>query len=85
MCFSNGTSDRREERWIGSITGHTDKTLILHYGHASTESRDQAMDVLERFAGNEGLSLDLDTVERDALIFSEMRRGLVPEVGLEPT
>ena len=34
-----------------SITGHKDKTLILHYGHASTESRDKAMDVLEQFAG----------------------------------
>ncbi len=36
---------------IGSITGHKDKTLILHYGHATTESRDSAMDVLDNFAG----------------------------------
>jgi hypothetical protein len=40
---------------IGSITGPKDKTLILHYGHASTESRDKAMDVLDECAGNECL------------------------------
>ena len=27
---------------IGSITGHIDRTLILHYGHASAESRSRA-------------------------------------------
>lgn len=70
---------------IGTITGLTDKSLILHYGHASTESKDQAMDVLEKFAGNETLGLGLDTISKDALIYSGMRRGVVPEVGLEPT
>ncbi len=72
---------------IGSITGHADKTLILHYGHTSTESRDKAMDVLESFAGNGalGLGLGLDRVDTNALIFEGMRRGMVPEVGLEPT
>jgi hypothetical protein len=43
------------------------------------------MDVLEAFAGNETLRLGLDTIPKDALIYSGMRRGLVPEVGLEPT
>ena len=43
------------------------------------------MDVLEAFAGNETLGLGLDTIPKDALIYSGMRRGLVPEVGLEPT
>lgn len=66
---------------IGSITGHADKTLILHYGHASTESRDKAMDVLEKFAGKENLGLGLDTVGTDALIYSGNRKGVVPEVG----
>lgn len=66
---------------IGSITGHTDKTLVLRYGHASTESRDQAMDVLEKFAGNENLGLGLDKIGINGLIFEEMRKGLVPEVG----
>ncbi len=75
----------RDLATIGSITGHTDKSLILHYGHASTESRDRAMDVLEDFAGNETLGLGLDRVSKDALIYSGIRRGVVPEVGLEPT
>lgn len=70
---------------IGSFTGHKLKTLILHYGHASTESRDKAMDVLEQFAGTQNLGLGLDSVGMNALIFEGMRKGLVPEVGLEPT
>jgi integrase len=70
---------------IGSITGHKDKTLILHYGHASTESRDKAMDVLEDFAGNETLGLGLDSTGTNGLIYEGSRRSLVPEVGLEPT
>lgn len=71
----------RDLATIGSITGHTDKSLILHYGHASTESKDQAMDVLERFAGNETLGLGLDTVSKDALVYSGIQRGMVPKVG----
>lgn len=71
----------RDLATIGSITGHQDKTLILHYGHASTESRDRAMDVLEKFAGNESLGLGLDTVGKDALIYSGNQKGVVPEVG----
>lgn len=43
------------------------------------------MDVLEKFAGTETLGLGLDTISRDALIYSGMRRDMVPEVGLEPT
>lgn len=34
---------------IGSITGHGDRTLILHYGHASSASKKQAAEVLEDF------------------------------------
>ncbi len=75
----------RDLATIGSITGHADKTLILHYGHASTESRDKAMDVLESFAGSETLGLGLDSIGTNALIYEGSRRSLVPEVGLEPT
>jgi integrase len=75
----------RDLATIGSITGHADKTLILHYGHASTESRDKAMDVLEQFAGKQNLGLDLDTVGMNGVVFEGTRTGLVPEVGLEPT
>ena len=59
--------------------------LDITLRHAATESKDQAMDVLEKFAGNETPGLSLDTTSKDALIYSGMRRGLVPEVGLEPT
>jgi hypothetical protein len=55
------------------------------YGHASAESRDRAMDVLETFAGNEKLGLGLDSADPNALIYGGDRRGVVPEVGLEPT
>ena len=75
----------RDLATIGSITGHADKTLILHYEDASTESRDRAMDGLDSFAGNQNLGLGLDPVGMDALIYSGNRKGLVPEVGLEPT
>jgi integrase len=42
---------------IGSITGQSDRTMILHYGHASQESRDRAMTVLDDFAGTQALGL----------------------------
>ena len=64
----------RDLTTIGSITGHADKTLILHYGHASTESRDRAMDVLETFAGNETLGLGLDSADPNGLIYGRIER-----------
>lgn len=66
---------------IGSITGHKDKTLVLRYAHASNESRGRAMEVLEKFAGNENLGLGLDSVGKDALIYSGNQKVMVPEVG----
>lgn len=66
---------------IGSITGHHDKTLILRYGHASTESRDRAMGVLEKLATSETLGLGLDRTAKDAMIYSGNVKGMVPEVG----
>ena len=59
---------------IGSITGHKDKTLILHYGHATAESRDGAIDVLDDFAGK-GIGRSLDTVPDDLLILSGIGKG----------
>ncbi len=58
--------DGRDLATIGSITGQSDRTMILHYGHASAESRDRAMDALENFAGNEALGLRLDKVDDEA-------------------
>jgi len=66
---------------IGSITGHHDKTLILRYGHASEESRNRAMGVLDKLADDKALGLGLDTVGKDALIYSGNQKVLVPEVG----
>lgn len=66
---------------IGSITGHKDKTLVLRYAHASNESRDRAMGVLEKLATSESLGLGLDTVGKDALIYSGNQKVMVPEVG----
>lgn len=34
---------------IGAITGHSDHHLILHYSHATRESRRKAVNVLENF------------------------------------
>ncbi len=34
---------------VGAITGHTDANLILHYSHATRESRKKATSVLETF------------------------------------
>ena len=49
------------------------------------ESKDQAREVLERFAGNETLGLGLDAKFSNVLFSEGIRGGLVPEVGLEPT
>lgn len=38
---------------IGSITGHSDKTLILHYAHATRASKRIAAQVLDKFAAVE--------------------------------
>jgi integrase len=66
---------------IGSITGHHDKTLILRYGHASEESRNKAMGVLDKLADDQALGLNLDRVGKDAMIYSGNSKGVVPEVG----
>lgn len=38
---------------VGAITGHSDSQLILHYSHATRESRKQAVSVLENFVVGE--------------------------------
>jgi hypothetical protein len=32
---------------VGAITGHSDNQLILHYSHATRDSRRKAIEVLE--------------------------------------
>ena len=68
---------------IGSVTGHADRTLILHYGHASAESRGKAVSVLEDFAGREALGLRLDTKKSKAAKYEQIRKSMVPEERLE--
>jgi len=38
---------------VGSITGHSDANLVLHYSHATRESRKQAVSILENFVVGE--------------------------------
>lgn len=38
---------------VGAITGHSDANLILHYSHATRESRKQAVSVLEDFVAGQ--------------------------------
>lgn len=47
---------------VGAITGHSDSQLILHYSHATRESRKQAVSVLENFVigDREGKELKAD-------------------------
>ena len=70
---------------IGSITGHQDKTMILRYGHATTESQRRAMGVLENFAGFDALGDGLETATNGMDFFLGNQQSMVPEVGLEPT
>jgi integrase len=37
---------------VGAITGHSDANLVLHYSHATRESRKKAVSVLEEFVAN---------------------------------
>lgn len=63
---------------IGSITGHGDATMILRYGHATTESQKRAMSVLENFAGIDALGDGLETVSSNASVYTEKEQSLVP-------
>ena len=38
---------------VGSITGHSDNHLVLHYAHATRESRAKAIQVLDDFSENQ--------------------------------
>ena len=60
---------------IGSITGQSDRTMILHYGHASQESRDRAMTVLDDFAGTQALGLRLDSVPKKPRLFTIIKEN----------
>lgn len=68
---------------IGSITGQSDRTMILHYGHASQESRDRAMTVLDDFAGTQALGLRLDSVPKKLRLLRRSRKDLVPKGGID--
>lgn len=39
---------------VQSVTGHSDKTMVLYYAHATTSSRERAAAALEAYAGNPG-------------------------------
>lgn len=67
---------------IGSITGHKDATMILRYGHATTESQKRAMSVLENFAGIDALGDGMETTTQESSNCTEREQGLVPARGL---
>lgn len=52
---------------VGSITGHSDKTLILHYSHATRESKRIAGKVLDDFGtiDVENYDLKIEMIERE--------------------
>lgn len=66
---------------IGSITGHGDRTMILRYGHATTESQRRAMQVLENFAGFGLVGDGLETTTEDESFSEEIEQGMVPKGG----
>ena len=39
---------------IQSVTGHSDKTMVLYYSHATLASRERAAAALEAYAGDPG-------------------------------
>jgi integrase len=41
---------------IQSVTGHSDKSMVLYYSHATPETSARASDVLEAYAGDESLA-----------------------------
>lgn len=66
---------------IGSITGQGDKTMVMLYGHASSESISRAMNALENFAGIDALGDGLETGSSDAPVLLENSDSLVPKGG----
>lgn len=63
---------------IGSITGHADSTMILRYGHATSESQKRAVGVLDSFAGFDALGDGLETVSKNPSVSTGIDKGLVP-------
>jgi len=47
---------------VGAITGHSDSNLILHYSHATRESRKQAVSILENFVVGEDKKEEISIV-----------------------
>ena len=66
---------------IGSITGHGDRTMILRYGHATTESQRRAIQVLENFAGFDLVGDGLETADKDQQFSEQIEQGMVPKGG----
>lgn len=66
---------------IGSITGHADKTMILRYGHATTESQKRAIRVLENFAGLGARGDGLETALGNGENYEGNQQEMVPKGG----
>ena len=59
---------------VGALTGHSDKTMVMLYSHASQESVNRAYDALESFAGTGTLGLELDTIGKNDDLANESER-----------
>jgi len=51
---------------VGALTGHSDKTMVMLYSHATQQTVNRAYDALESFAGTGTLGLDLDTIAKNS-------------------
>jgi integrase len=56
---------------VGALTGHSDKTMVMLYSHATKKTVNSAYDALESFAGTGTLGLDLDTIAKNSNIPNE--------------
>ena len=68
---------------VGSITGHSDKTLILHYSHATRESKRIAGKVLDDFGtiDTENNDLKIERIESKAAKTKPKRKKIPKKKG----
>jgi integrase len=49
---------------VGALTGHSDKTMVMLYSHATKQTVNSAYDALESFVGTGTFGLDLDSISK---------------------
>lgn len=66
---------------IGSITGQSDKTMVMHYGHASFQSISRAMNALQDAGIIQQSGDGLETASGNDDNYEGTQRGMVPKGG----